>query len=190
MDIGLVTKAQRGDREAFSVLARTSGPWAFEVAQRILGDFDRTDDAVQEALVRAWRDLPTLRDPGRFDAWFRRLLVRACYDELRRERRSPVMTMVRTILVDEPASGDAAAALADRDELERGFRRLSPEQRVILVLRHYLGLDPAEIAETLNIPAGTARSRLHYAYEAMRAALEAESRGVEPRLAFVRGPRA
>ena len=78
--------------------------------------------------------------------------------------------------IDGPAGPDDLLSVADRDLLERGFRRLPPEQRAILVLNHYLGYAPSEIAETLGIPAGTARSRLHHAHRAMRAALEAESR--------------
>ena len=174
MDRDLVRQAQRGDREAFGVLARTSGDGLFAVAQRILRDYDRAEDAVQQTLVIAWRELPTLRDPDRCEAWLRRILVRACFVELRRTRR--IGPYVRCLPLDGPAVMDGSIALADRDQLERGFRRLPPDQRAMLVLHHYLGLAPNEIAETLGIPAGTARSRLHYAHAAMRAALEADAR--------------
>jgi RNA polymerase sigma-70 factor (ECF subfamily) len=174
VDRDLVEQSQRGDREAFGILARSYGDGLFAIAQRILRDVDRAEDAVQQTLVIAWRELPRLRDPDRFEAWIHRLLVHACYAEARRRRLWSVN--VRSLPVDGPATPDDAGSVADRDELERGFRRLPPEQRAILVLHHYLGLAPAEIAETLGVPAGTARSRLHYAHRAMRAALEADAR--------------
>ena len=173
MDVEVVEEARRGDREAFAVLARSRGDRLFAIAQRILRDVDRAEDAVQQTLVVAWRELPRLRDPERFDAWLHRLVVRACYSELRADRTwKHGIRVIRA----EPSEPDRALSIADRDQLERGFRRLPPDQRAILVLRYYLGLEPAEIAETLGIPFGTARSRLHYAHRAMRAALEADER--------------
>ena len=174
MDRDLVEAARHGDREAYADLIRARGDRLFTLAQRILRDVDRTEDAVQEALVIAWRDLPALRDPDRFDAWLHRLVVRACVHEAVRERR--LVANLRVLPVDMPASQDDLLSLADRDQLERGFRRLPPEQRAILALRHYAGFEPAEIAEILGVPAGTARSRLHHAHRAMRAALEADAR--------------
>ena len=176
MDVDLVEQAQRGDRDAFGILARTRGDRLFGIANRILHDFERSEDAVQQTLVIAWRELPRLRDPDRFDAWINRLLVHACYLEARRMR--DWNSNIRVLPVEGPPAPDGTLSVADRDELERGFRRLPPDQRAILVLRHYLGLEPAEIAETLGIPVGTARSRLHYAHRAMRAALEAAERSV------------
>ena len=173
MDRDLVEQAQRGDREAFAILARTHGDRLVALAHRILRDLSRAEDAVQQTLVIAWRELPRLRDPDRFEAWINRTLVHACYGEARQAR---AWSAHIRILTAEPAAPDASGELGDRDLLERGFRRLPPEQRALLVLRHYLGLDPAEIAETLGIPVGTARSRLHYAHRAMRAALEADER--------------
>jgi RNA polymerase sigma-70 factor (ECF subfamily) len=176
MDRDLVELARQGDRDAFGILALANADWLFAVALRILRDFGRAEDAVQQTLVIAWRELPTLRDPDRFEAWLRRLLVRVCYVESRRARRWEAN--IRALPVDGPAHDDDLGSIADRDQLERGFRRLSAEQRAILVLHHYLGLEPGEIAETLGIPPGTARSRLHYAHRAMRAALEADERRV------------
>ena len=176
MDIDLVEQAQRGDRDAFGILARRRGDRLFGIANRILRDIERSEDAVQQTLVIAWRELPRLRDPDRFDAWINRLLVNACYLEARRARQWGAN--IRVLPLDGPAGPDDTLNVADRDQLERGFRRLPPDQRAILVLRHYLGLEPAEIAETLGIPLGTARSRLHYAHRAMRAALEAVERSV------------
>ena len=146
----------------------------YAIARVTLRDNDRAEDAVQETLVRCWRDLPSLRDPDRFEAWQRRLLMRAVADEFRRGRRYEAQVRV---LHSEPVDQDAAGALADRDELDRGFRRLSPEHRAILVLRHYQGLSVPEIADALGIPEGTAKSRLHYATEALRAALASDARG-------------
>jgi RNA polymerase sigma-70 factor (ECF subfamily) len=140
----------------------------------MLRDVDLAEDAVQQALVIAWRELPRLRDPDRFDAWLQRTLVHACYAEGRRKRAW--MSAIRVLPVDGPAGPDDLASMIDRDEVERGFRRLSPEQRAILVLHHYLGLGSNEIGEVLGIPPGTARSRLHYAHRAMRALLEADAR--------------
>ena len=173
MDRDLVEQAQRGDREAFAILARTHGDRLVALAHRILRDLSRAEDAVQQTLVIAWRELPRLRDPDRFEAWINRTLVHTCYREARRARAWNAQIH---ILRAEPEAPDSSAALADRDLLERAFRRLPPEQRALLVLRHYLGLESAEIAQTLGIPEGTTRSRLHYAHRAMRAALEADER--------------
>jgi RNA polymerase sigma-70 factor (ECF subfamily) len=170
----LVQRAQRGDHEAFDALARAAYDRLFSVAHRVLREADRADDAVQECLVRAWRDIRGLRDPDRWDAWLYRLLINACHDESRRQRsRSREITL---LAFDRAAPGDTARDLADRDELERAFRRLPVEQRAVLVMHHYLGLPTPEIARTLGIPEGTARSRLHYATVAMRAHLEADAR--------------
>ena len=175
VDRDLVELAMTGDREAFAILARTHGDRLIGLAQRILRDLSRAEDAVQQTLVIAWRELPRLRDPERFEVWINRTLIHTCYAEARRARAWSAQVRVLTI---DPAVPDSSRAFADRDQLERGFRRLPPEQRAILVLRHYLGLEPAEIAETLGIKEGTARSRLHYAHRAMRAALEADERAV------------
>lgn len=174
VDRDLIELAQAGDRDAFAVIARASADRMFAIAQRILRDVGRAEDAVQQTLVNAWRELPRLRDLDRFDAWLYRLLVNACYAEARDARRW--RTVLQILPVDRPVAPDDILTVADRDELDRGFRRLPAEQRAVLALRHYLGLTPAEIAELLGIPEGTARSRLHYAHRAMRAALEAADR--------------
>ncbi|MEP6638940.1 MAG: sigma-70 family RNA polymerase sigma factor [Chloroflexota bacterium] len=173
----IVDAARRGDHEAFEVLASAAGDRLYAIATLILRDRQRAEDAVQEALVNAWRELPRLRDPDRFDAWLRRLVVNACADEGRYQRRwSTEVRMMRS----EPTTEDGASALADRDQLERGFSRLKPEQRTVVVLHFYVGLAVPEIAETLGIPAGTVKSRLHYATASLRAALEADARGAIP----------
>jgi RNA polymerase sigma-70 factor, ECF subfamily len=174
MDRDLVEAARSGDREAYADLIRVRGDRLYALAQRILRDVDRAEDALQEALVIAWRDLSGLRDPDRFDAWLHRLVVRACLAEATRERR--LVSNLRVLPMDIPTSSDDYLSVADRDQLERGFRRLPPEQRALLVLRHFEGREPAEIAEILGIPVGTVRSRLHHAHRAMRAALDADAR--------------
>ena len=174
MDRDLVEAARRGDQAAFIDLVRPRSDRLFAIAQRILRDIDRAEDALQDALVIAWRDLRGLRDPDRFDAWLHRLLVNVCVVHATRERRRTIN--LRVLPVEGPPARDDLLTIADRDQLERGFRRLPPEQRAILVLHHYLGYAPSEIAETLGVPAGTARSRLHHAHRAMRAALEADAR--------------
>jgi RNA polymerase sigma-70 factor, ECF subfamily len=174
VDRVLVEAARRGDREAYADLIRTRGDRLYALAQRILRDVDRAEDALQEALVIAWRDLSGLRDPDRFDAWLHRLVVRACLVEATRERRR--FENLRVLPIEMPATGDDFLNVADRDQLERGFHRLTPQQRALLVLRHFEGRDLAEIADILGIPVGTARSRLHHAHRAMRAALDADAR--------------
>jgi RNA polymerase sigma-70 factor (ECF subfamily) len=174
VDRDLVVAAQRGDREAYADLIRVRGDRLYAIAQRILRDVDRTDDAVQDALVIAWRDLPGLRDPDRFDAWLHRLVVRSCVAEAVRARR--LVAHLHVLPLDVPSATDDFLSVVDRDQLERGFRRLPADQRALLVLRHFAGFEPTEIASILGIPAGTARSRLHHAHRAMRAALDADTR--------------
>ena len=174
VDLELVRFAQQGDHEAFTALARSRGDRLFGIARRILHDVGLAEDAVQQALVIAWRELPRLRDPDRFDAWLTRLLVNECFAEAKRGRR--LAANVHALSVERPSPVDDTQSILDRDQLDRAFRRLPPEQRAILVLRHYLGLDASEIAATLQIPDGTVRSRMHYAHQALRAAREADLR--------------
>jgi RNA polymerase sigma-70 factor (ECF subfamily) len=169
----LVERARGGDRDAFATLVEMTSDRMYAIATRILRDADLAEDALQGALINAWRSLPTLRDPARFEAWLRRLLVHACYAEARR-RRSWTST-IRVLPVDGPVGPDGLISIVDRDALDRAFRRLSIEHRAIFVLHHHLGLALVEIAETLGIPSGTARSRLHYATRTLRAAIEADS---------------
>ena len=169
----LVLRAREGDRDAFDVLLTAVVDHLYKIARLILRDVDRAEDAVQEALVRCWRDLPTLRDPDRFDAWLNRLLLNSVTDEARRERRYAASIAVLRLEATQP---DGVEALADRDALARVFDRLSVNHRTIVVLHHYLGLTVDEAASTIGIPVGTAKSRLHYATESLRAALEADAR--------------
>ena len=171
----LVERARRGDREAFGDLAAGEIERLLTVARLVLRDPDLAEDAVQEALVRCWRQLPKLRDTGRFDGWIYRILMRTAADEASRRRRH--FASVQELRA-EPRVADNAATIADRDQLERGFRRLTLDHRAVIVLHHYLGLPLAEVAVTLGLPPGTAKSRYHYAMSALRASLEAEGRQV------------
>ena len=173
-DRDLVESAQRGDQAAFMDLVHSRGDRLFAIAFRILRDVDRAEDALQDALVIAWRDLRSLRDPDRFDAWADRLLTNVCLTHATRERRRTVN--LRVLPPEGPAGPDELVSLGDRDQLERGFKRLTPDERAVLVLHHYAGYSLVEIAETLGVPAGTIRSRLHHAHRAMRAVFDAEVR--------------
>ena len=174
MDPTIVIRAQRGDEEAFADLIDAVGGRLHAVAHRILRDIDLAEDATQQALLDIWRDLPDLRDPARFDAWSYRLLVRACYAEARRTRHwNPTLRLLPT---DEPEAGEGLGSVFDRDQLERGFRRLSIDHRAVVVLHHYLDMPLDEVAETLGVPVGTVRSRLHHAMRGLRAALDADAR--------------
>jgi len=174
MQRDLVERARRGDHDAFAELAAAAISRLDGAAWLILRDPDQAKDAVQNALVRAWRVLPTLRDPDRFDAWLHRLLVNACIDEARRLRRHRVD--VELTPLDAPTIDDTTSLMADRDQLARGFSRLEPEARALVVLYYYLDLPLPEVAIALSIPLGTAKSRLHRALQSMRAALDADAR--------------
>jgi RNA polymerase sigma-70 factor, ECF subfamily len=170
---GVVVRAQRGDQVAFTSLATAAWPRLNSLAHGILRDRELAEDATQQALLTAWRELPKLRDADRFDAWTYRLLVNACYAEGRKARRW--MPNVGGP-IDEPTIPDATDGVADRDQLERAFRRLSVDQRAVVVLHHYLDLTLEQVSEALGIPMGTVRSRLHRAMQALRSALEADAR--------------
>jgi RNA polymerase sigma-70 factor (ECF subfamily) len=170
MDRVLVEQARGGDRDAFASLVHQVSDSLFAIAYRILRDTGLAEDAVQDALISAWRQLPHLRDADRFEAWMRRVLVHACYAESRRGRGAK--SNVRLLDLHGSSTSDGSRALADRDEIERAFRHLPLDQRSVFVLHHYLGLPLIEVAETLGIPAGTARSRLHYATRFLRSAME------------------
>jgi RNA polymerase sigma factor (sigma-70 family) len=174
MDTDLVVRAQRGDREAYALLASGTVDRFMAVARRILRDIDLAEDATQQALVAVWQDLPKLHDPARFEAWSYRLLVRACYAERRKERRwAPNL---RLLPRDAPIATDGLSSVIDRDQLESAFRKLTLEHRAVVVLHHYLDLPLDRVADLLGIPVGTAYSRLHYAMRGLRAAIDADAR--------------
>src|SRR5262245_22409527 len=175
MDPSLVSRAQQGDEEAFALLAVGVGNGLLAVAHRILRDVDLAKDATQQALLSIWRDLPQLRDPARFEAWSYRILVRECYGEGKRTRAWS-STTPRLLALETPDDTDELSEVHDRDQLERAFRRLSVEHRAVVVLHYYLDLSVAQIAETLGISEGTAKSRIHHAMRGLRAAIDADAR--------------
>jgi RNA polymerase sigma-70 factor (ECF subfamily) len=169
----LIERARAGDRDAFTAFAALHLDRMFATASLMLRDRDLAEDAVQEALIRAWRDLPRLRDIQRAAGWLTTLLVRACYDEARRRRRGSQRPM---LIGGQEAQLDHQWITAERDVLERAFRRLSVDHRAALILRHYLDLSVADVAEAMQVPLGTGKSRLHHAERALRAVLESEER--------------
>ncbi len=169
---GLVERARRGDHDAFAELARAAVVRLDQAARLILRDPELARDAVQEGLIRAWRDLPRLRDPDRFDAWLRRLIVNACIDQTRRRKRRPIE--VELTVIHAPAVADMSGSLADRDQIDEVLRRLDERTRAVVVLHYFSGMPLTEIAATLGIPVGTAKSRLHRALGEMRVAIGAE----------------
>jgi RNA polymerase sigma-70 factor, ECF subfamily len=178
MQRDLVERAMAGDHDAFEELTRVEIRRLYVVARLILRDDVKAEEATQEALLAAWRRLRGLRDPDRFGAWLHRLLVNACYREARKtgRRRTFEVHIDPLVLPDAGDHVDTVAQLANRDQVERGFRRLDVDQRTVLVMHYYLGFSLDEAAEVLGVPPGTIRSRLHRAIEAMRAALEADAR--------------
>jgi RNA polymerase sigma-70 factor (ECF subfamily) len=170
----LVDRAKQGDEEAFEALARLVGDRCMAIAIRILRDADLAEDAFQAAFITAWRELRTLRDNRRFEPWLHRILTHACYAEARRRRQWS--EGIRLLPVEPTSASDEYLTVDHRDQLERALRRLTVEQRAVLVFHHYLGLSISEVAERLEIPVGTAKSRLHHATAALRASLDADAR--------------
>ena len=162
----MVELAQAGDRDAFAALAGSVVDRLYATAVLILHDHALAEDATQETIVRAWRDLPSLRDPDRFDAWLRRLLTNVCRDEGRRQRRRG--GEITLLPVHEPAVDDSSEVLASQDALERAFRRLSGEQRAVVVLHYYDGLTQREVADAMGLPLGTVKSRLFEARKRLK----------------------
>ena len=168
----LVERARGGDHDPFTVLATAAATRMDAAARLILRDHELARDAVQNALVRAWHDLPGLRDPDRFDAWLHRLLVNACLDEARRRRRRPIE--VDFLPIDQPLIQDDARRLADRDFVERAIAHLDPEQRALVVLHYYLGYPLSEAASVLGISVPTAKTRLFRARDGLRRIIAAD----------------
>lgn len=169
----LVDRAKRGDHDAFAILVGAAVSRLDAAARLILRDPELARDAVQEGFIRAWRNLPGLRDPDRFDAWLHRLVIHSCIDVTRRRRRRPIE--VELTPIHGPAIDDIASAIADRELLDHALGRLDPERRAVVVLYYYLGLPLPDVAATLGIPLGTAKSRLHRSLAAMRAAIATDA---------------
>ena len=169
----LVERARKGDHDAFTTLLDVRLARLDAAARLILRDPELARDAVQEASIRAWRDLPGLRDPDRFDGWLHRLVVNACLDLVRRRRRRVIEVELTPLI--SPVAGDATASLADRQLLDDALARLDPGHRAVVALHYLLGMPLPEVAATLRIPLGTAKSRLHYALAAMRQSVTGEA---------------
>jgi RNA polymerase sigma-70 factor (ECF subfamily) len=175
LDSTLVDRARAGDHDAFAVLAAASIDGLYRIARQIVRDPGLAEDVVQETLVAAWVGLPGLRDADKFEAWLRRLLVRTCTRTTRLRGRTTVRE-IGLLDVDAPARDDAEKALVVRDLLERGFERLTADERALLVLHFYADVPVAEIADLFGIPPGTVKSRIHRASQRMRALLDADDR--------------
>jgi RNA polymerase sigma-70 factor (ECF subfamily) len=176
----LVERARGGDHDAFAELARAAVLRLDQAARLIVRDPELARDAVQEGLIRAWRELPKLRDPDRFDAWLYRLTVNSCIDLTRRRRRRLIEVELTSIHV--PGTSDGAGARADRDQIDQVLRRLDEHGRAIVVLHYFVGLPLTDVAEALGIPLGTVKSRLHRALTQMRVAIDAEPTLAQPRV--------
>ena len=168
----LVERASGGDHDAFAVLVRASVARLDAAARLILRDRELAGDAVQEAFIRAWRNLPGLRDPDRFDGWLHRLLVRSCIDALRHRRARPIEVELEPI--HEPMGADLASDVVNRELIDDALRRLDPTWRAVVVLHYFLGMPLPEAASVLGIPLGTAKSRLHRSLGLMRLAIAEE----------------
>lgn len=162
----LIELAQRGDHDAFAQLVDATIVRLDASARLILRDRELAQDAVQEALLRAWRDIRGLRDPGRFDAWLYRLTVHACLDLARRRRRRVVEVALDALPL--PRSPDPTSDLVRRDLLDQALRSLDPAHRAVVALHYLLDMPLRDVADTMGIPVGTAKSRLHYALKTMR----------------------
>ena len=169
----VVSRAMLGDHDAFAALIGLTADRLYQLACLILRDSDRAEDAAQEAIVRAWRELPRLRDPEKFDAWLRKLTVNACFDEARRIHRRAEVSLIR---LGDRTTVDPSGAYVEHDRVDRAFRRLPFDQRTVLVLQHHFDQSHTEIAETLGIPVGTVKSRIRYGTAALRASLDADDR--------------
>jgi RNA polymerase sigma-70 factor (ECF subfamily) len=169
-DVTLVARAAAGDSDAFAALIAPRVDRTLRTARAILRNEAEAHDAAQNALVSAWQNLPRLRDPSRFDAWLHRTLVNACRETLRRQRRS------REVRLDaDDAQADFAGGSLETASVKAAFARLSVDERSILLLHHLHGLPLAQVARHLDVPVGTAKSRLWHARRALERALEAEA---------------
>ena len=171
MQRDLVIAARDGDHEAYSQLVRAAFPRLYGVANLILRDADRAQDAVQDALVLAWRHVRSLRDPDSWDAWLRRLTVRACYKVANKEKRRREVEQHVTLDAGSAVTRDHSAELAEQDWVVSQLGSIDIDKRAVLVLHYYLDLPMPEVAEILDIPYGTAASRLHRGLEALRVSM-------------------
>ena len=165
-DLQLVERARSGDHDAFATLVQSASSRLFGTAKLILRDPERAEDAVQEALMLAWRNIGALRAAGAWEAWLYRLTVRECQRIAASQRRHEIAEAVTQR--DDPAEPDFSSSVEDRDRMGRALARLPLEQRTVIVLHFYLDLPLTDAAAILDIPIGTAKSRLHRGLETMR----------------------
>jgi RNA polymerase sigma-70 factor (ECF subfamily) len=171
----LVIQARSGSDGAFMGLVELETPDAYRLTLSILRHSHDAEDALQEAFVRAWRELPDLRDCERWQAWFRRIVVSAAIDTGRRKNSHRFVPLG---FHEPPPDDDASDSFADRDEVVRAMGSLDTKDRALLALRFGHDLELPDVAAALGIPLGTAKSRLHRALARMRKELENED-GVE-----------
>ena len=165
---GLLIVTQQDAVESVSAeyvrAARAKADDGYRLAGYLLGDADEAQDAVQEALIKAWRSWSSLRDPERFGAWFDRILVNVCRDRMRRHR---TLRMVELDAADEVESADPFRRMLVEDEVAAAVARLSDDHRIVIVLRFWQDLALEQVADRLDLPLGTVKSRLHYALKAL-----------------------
>jgi RNA polymerase sigma-70 factor (ECF subfamily) len=176
----LVRRASRGDVAAFDALVAARLSASLRMARAIVDSPADAEDVVQEAIVAAWRNLPRLREPDRFDAWFGRILVNTARTHVRRRGSVRPISIDRRHVDDgreddTPGQHDPGLeSVVSSDALGRAINRLTIDQRSILALHHLEERPVAQIAAVLGIPVGTAKWRLHAARQALERALEAE----------------
>jgi RNA polymerase sigma-70 factor (ECF subfamily) len=172
----LVEQARRGDHDAFAALVHASVARLDTAARLILRDAELARDAVQDGLFRAWRDLRSLRDPERFDAWLHRLVVNSCLDAARRKRRRPVEVHVAEL--PHSSRDDRLESLGERELVASVLRQLDERERSIVVMHYYLGMPLTDVAAALGVPPGTVKSRLNRALGEMRAGFASDQAAV------------
>jgi RNA polymerase sigma-70 factor (ECF subfamily) len=177
VDRELVVRAQNGDRGAFTALATTIYGRLHRIAFTILRDPHLAEDATQQTMLKVWTQLPRLRSPERFDGWVHRALVNSCMNEGSKARKLIPDLGLHT---EQAVALDEIGVVLDREQLDRGFERLSVEHRTVLVLVYYADLPQEVVAEALGVPVGTVKSRLHRATSRLRAELEADLRVPAP----------
>lgn len=169
---GTTTQGQAGETAraiAFRSLARQHLDASYRLANAILGQPAEAEDAVHDAFITAWRKWESLRDPAKFDAWFKRIVVNTCRDRLRRRTRTTASDIAAHGSLATP---DHAGAANDRVLLEQALRQLKPDDQVLIVLRYDRDLKLGDIAELLRIPTGTVKRRLNTAHQRLRSVME------------------
>lgn len=170
----VIRQAQAGRAEAFEVLVEHFGPKVYRLASAIVGR-DDAHDVAQETFIAAWRELPRLREPDRFEPWLRRILINRSRNALRARQRRPAASL------DLPGAADGLAGQVDfrdaahaRQALDGAFVGLSADQRAVIALHYGSDLSIRDAAESMGVAVGTAKSRLNSALRRMRTAVEGQ----------------